>query len=101
MGPGCDGFHLPTAPQRGSAAISQGVWNPLSNCPPGIDRGTEALRREGLAEVTGEAGGTGLGLLGPQRSPVQSALRPAAAPSLPASAASSSAPSSLQCDWPR
>ena len=33
---------------------------------------------EGLAKVTGEAGGAGLGLLGLRRSPVQSALGPAA-----------------------
>ena len=82
MGPGCDGFCLPTAPERGSTAIFQGIWNPLSNCPPGIDGGIEALRGEGLAKVTGEAGGTGLGLLGARRSPVQSALGPAAPPLL-------------------
>lgn len=52
VGPGCDDLHLPTIPQRGSAAISQWVWDPPSNCPPPrIDGETEALRGEGLAEV--------------------------------------------------
>lgn len=79
---GCDGFRFPTTPQRGSAGISQGFWNPLSNCPPGTDGEIEALSREGFAKVTGEAGSPGLGLLGPWRSPVQPALGPAAAPVL-------------------